>query len=160
MTDLPLQRLLQHLRWADRAVLDALRAAPPHHAALELYAHILGAEETWLARLEQRAPRVAVWPQLALDEAARLAGEVHAGLEAWLARADAATLDAEVAYTNSAGREFRSRAMDMLLQVLLHGSYHRGQIALLLRQGGAVPVPTDYIAFVRGAPAATRGTSA
>ena len=44
-------------------------------------------------------------------------------------------------------------------QLLLHGAYHRGQIALLLREGGAEPAPTDYIAFVRGAPAATRTPS-
>jgi uncharacterized damage-inducible protein DinB len=40
--------------------------------------------------------------------------------------------------------------------VALHGSYHRGQIALLVRAGGSTPAPTDYIAFIRGAPAATR----
>jgi uncharacterized damage-inducible protein DinB len=45
---------------------------------------------------------------------------------------------------------------DMLLHVALHGAYHRGQIALLVRAGGSTPSPTDYIAFIRGAPAATR----
>ena len=43
---------------------------------------------------------------------------------------------------------------DMLLQVVLHGCYHRGQVALVVRGAGAEPSPTDYIAFVRGAPAA------
>ena len=42
----------------------------------------------------------------------------------------------------------------MLLQVILHGCYHRGQVALLVRDAGAEPSPTDYIAFVRGSPAA------
>jgi uncharacterized damage-inducible protein DinB len=42
---------------------------------------------------------------------------------------------------------------------MLHGAYHRGQIALLIRQAGAVPAPTDYVAFVRGAPTATRSSS-
>jgi uncharacterized damage-inducible protein DinB len=44
----------------------------------------------------------------------------------------------------------------MLTHVAMHGSYHRGQIAAALRAGGDIPSPTDYIAFVRGAPAATR----
>jgi uncharacterized damage-inducible protein DinB len=48
---------------------------------------------------------------------------------------------------------------DILLQIFLHGTYHRGQVALLLRQGEATPAPTDYIAYVRGAPAATRAVS-
>ena len=38
----------------------------------------------------------------------------------------------------------------------MHGSYHRGQVAMLLRQSGAEPLPTDYIVFVRGVPAAAQ----
>lgn len=160
MTIPPLELLLQHLRWADEKALGALRGAPPHAAALELFAHVIGAEETWLARLEQREPRVAVWPALTLDEAARLAESVHEALAAWLARADDAVLEADVTYVNSAGRQFTSRAVDIVMHVMTHGAYHRGQIALLLRQAGSVPAPTDYIAFVRGAAAATRSSGA
>lgn len=156
----PLETLLQHLRWADREVLGALRAAPAHDRALELFAHVLGAEETWLARLEGRKSRLAVWPALTLEEAERIAGSVHDALGVWLARADDSALAADITYTNSAGRQFTTPAIDIFMQVVLHGVYHRGQIALLLRDAGAVPAPTDYIAFVRGAPAATRQPSA
>jgi uncharacterized damage-inducible protein DinB len=45
---------------------------------------------------------------------------------------------------------------DILLHVALHGSYHRGQVALLVREAANKPAPTDYIGFVRGVPAATR----
>jgi uncharacterized damage-inducible protein DinB len=31
----------------------------------------------------------------------------------------------------------------------LHGVYHRGQVALLVRQGGGTASPTDYIIFTR-----------
>jgi uncharacterized damage-inducible protein DinB len=159
MPSAPLDSLFRHLRWADEEVLTALRSAPPHASALELFAHVVGAEETWLARLEQRAPRAPVWPDLSLDEAARLATTVHASLAEWLERADDAALEAEMAYTNSAGQRFTTRALDIVMHVMLHGAYHRGQIALLIRQAGAVPAPTDYVAFVRGAPTATRSSS-
>jgi uncharacterized damage-inducible protein DinB len=46
---------------------------------------------------------------------------------------------------------------DILLHTCLHGAYHRGQIARDLRQAGDPPEPTDYIAFIRGSPAATKG---
>lgn len=36
-----------------------------------------------------------------------------------------------------------------LAHVVLHGSYHRGQIALLTRAGGGTPAATDYILFIR-----------
>jgi uncharacterized damage-inducible protein DinB len=61
-----------------------------------------------------------------------------------------------VTYRNSAGREFASPVEDILLHVALHGAYHRGQIAAALRGAGAVPEPTDFIAFARGSAAATR----
>ena len=152
----PFDALLAHLRWADRAVLEALRAAPAHASALELFSHVIGAEETWLARLEQRDPRAAVWPDITLDEAAELARSVHDSLDRWIASADDERLAAHVTYRNSAGRQFTTRVSDILTHVMMHGSYHRGQIALLLRQSGATPAPTDYVAFIRGAPAATR----
>ena len=151
--------MFAHLRWADERTLTALRGAPPPAdcaKALEIYGHVLGAEQVWLARLRQAPATVAVWPRLDLDGCARLAQESHAGYSALLAELAPADLSREVPYTNSAGVGFRSTVQDILIHVAMHGSYHRGQVALLLRQAGAEPTATDYIAFVRGAPAATR----
>ena len=63
-------------------------------------------------------------------------------------------------YRNSAGTAFDSRIDDILMHVAVHGAYHRGQVALSLRQEGVRPNPTDYIAFIRGAPTATREDTA
>ncbi|HET7458342.1 MAG TPA: DinB family protein [Gemmatimonadaceae bacterium] len=150
-----LPALLEHLAWADARVLAGLRETPgADPRSLELFSHVLGAEHVWLARARGEAPRVAVWPTLTLEGCAALAADNAAGLRALLA--DAAGLDREVSYVNSAGQAFRSTVRDILLHVALHGSYHRGQVALLVRQSGGVPVATDYIALARGAPAATR----
>lgn len=97
-----------------------------------------------------------MWPALDLDACGTLAQANHVGFSALLASLDAAALEAEIPYTNSAGVAFRSTRRDILLHVALHGCYHRGQVALALREAGAEPEPTDYIAFVRGAPTATR----
>jgi uncharacterized damage-inducible protein DinB len=152
-----LERLVAHLRWADSRTLDSLRAASaPPPKALELYAHILGAEHIWLARLLQKPPTAAVWPILDLDGCGELAAANHAELTRVVQSLDAAGLDREVPYVNSAGLSFRSSTRDILLHVALHGCYHRGQVAIELRRSSAEPQPTDYIAFVRGTPAATR----
>jgi len=37
----------------------------------------------------------------------------------------------------------------ILSHVIIHGGYHRGQIAILLRQAGSDPAVTDFIAYVR-----------
>ena len=135
--------------------MRAAAAAPPSKS-LELYAHVLGAEHVWLARLQQRSASVAVWPELNLEQCAELAAANHEEFSRLAATLDEAGLDREVPYVNSAGDSFRSGVRDILVHVALHGCYHRGQVALTLRQSGSIPEPTDYIAFVRGAPAATR----
>jgi uncharacterized damage-inducible protein DinB len=123
---------------------------------LEYYAHVLGAEHIWLARIARRPPEHAVWPALTLDECEALAERNRAECGALVAGMQPGDGDREIPYRNSAGDFFVSRLEDILLHVALHGAYHRGQVSLLVRQSGGVPAPTDYIAFVRGAPAATR----
>jgi uncharacterized damage-inducible protein DinB len=154
-----MRRLFAHMRWADERALEALRGAPQIPAeALRVYAHVLGAEHTWLSRLRGEPARVAIWPALGIEECAALARENADGFDAFLDSLDPGGLARDVEYRNSAGEGFRTRIDDILLQVAMHGSYHRGQVALMLRHDGAVPLPTDYIAFVRGVPAAaTRG---
>lgn len=152
-----LPALFEHLRWADARTLGALRASNGQPTqARQLYAHVLGAEETWLARVEGRVPGLAVWPDLDLEQCATWAGRNHRALEALVAGLDATRLASEVAYVNSEGKAFRSGLRDILLHVALHGQYHRGQVALLLRASGFEPVATDFIAWARGAPAAVR----
>ena len=152
-----LDRLVAHMGWADRLVLESLRDAasiPP--MILELYAHVLAAEEVWLARLTGTTPRVAVWPALSLEQCATLAAENRDRLAAYAAPLDATDLGRGISYKNSAGEEFTSTIEDILLHVALHGAYHRGQIAAGLREHSATPAPTDFIAFARGAAAARR----
>jgi uncharacterized damage-inducible protein DinB len=150
-----IRKLVDHMKWADAATLDALRTSPgTEPRALTLYAHILGAEATWLARIDGRTPDVAVWPSLSVDECAALSARNAADYDALLASLAPDDFAREIDYRNSAGQPFRSTLEDILLHVALHGSYHRGQVALVIREGAGVPVSTDYIAFIRGAPAA------
>ena len=117
---------------------------------------MLGAERVWLGRLAG-APEGDVWPEPhpdALDELRRTVQQEYVALVREL---DEEGLEESVAYTNSAGRDFESTLGDILHHVFLHGAYHRGQVALLMRAAGAEPATTDYIAFGRGAAAATRG---
>ena len=153
----PLQRLVAHLGWADGLALSALRAADPlDPEAFEIYRHVIGTEEVWLARLQGRVPSLAVWPELTLEACASAARANLDGLTAYLDSLGAEDIGRSVTYRNSAGREFTSTVEDILLHTCLHGAYHRGQVALALRRSGAEPAPTDYIAFIRGSPAATR----
>jgi len=150
-------RLLKHLEWADKRVLESLRSAQkPQTRSLELYSHILGSEHVWLSRINATSKRVDVWPVLTLDECEALGKENIVAYTELLSRATPDKLEKAITYRNSAGDQFTSTVEDILTHVAMHGSYHRGQIAAAVRAGGDTPSPTDYIAFVRGAPAATR----
>lgn len=152
-----LQRLADHCLAADAALAESLRtAATVPSPVLREYAHILGAEETWLARIEGRTSRAAVWPSGSLRDVLQLRRTVAESYRAYFAALRNADLERMVSYRNSAGIEFSTGIADILFHVMLHGQYHRGKVNFLLRQGGLPPVPTDYIAFVRGVPAATQ----
>jgi uncharacterized damage-inducible protein DinB len=150
-------QMVAHMGWADRHVLDALRGANPlDPKLLELFGHLLGAEHIWHARLVGAPPTVAVWPKLSLDQCAELASDTLDRLTALVAQLGPHDESRAVTYINSAGDTFTSTVAEILIHVAMHGSYHRGQIASALRAAGQTPTPTDYIAFTRGAPTATR----
>ena len=148
-----LASLLSHQRWADEQTFAALIAdARVPAVAQERFMHVVAAEHVWSCRLRGATPSVAVWPSWTQDGCARLMAQNHREFAALLG--DDAALQREIAYVTSDGRPFRNTVADILLHVALHGSWHRGLVATLVRPAGVPPVSTDYIAFVRGAPAA------
>lgn len=148
-----LTALIDHLAWADALTLASLRAvpagSPERERAVAIYAHLAGSAHVWLARLEGRTPEHPVWPALDLEAAATLSRETSAALRALAERSDEAELGRVVTYRTSGGQSFENTVGDILTHVALHGSYHRGQLALLARQGGGDPAATDFIVFAR-----------
>lgn len=152
-----LLRLFAHVAWADERALESLREShSPVPGALSLYSHVLGTEHIWLTRIVGGKASMVVWPTLSVEECARVGRENMDAFRKVIVDATREQLEQGITYRNTAGNEFTSTLEDILLHVALHGSYHRGQVALMLRSAGETPATTDYIAFVRGAPAATR----
>jgi len=142
-----IERLLAYDHWANREDLARLRTT--EHAprrCTELLAHIIASEWLWLARLRQESQKMSVWPAFSLDSCAAQLDPLPDAWRDYLATAD---LEAEIRYTNTRGESWTSRAGDVLWHVPLHGSYHRGQIASLIRSVGEEPVYTDYIHCIR-----------
>lgn len=143
-------RLFQYTAWADRRTLTALRDSPAAQAeALPLLAHLFAAEHVWLSRLRHEEPLHAVWPTLNLDQCVTLAAENEAGYIAFVGQFQEEQLATMIKYRNSQGQEFVTSVHDILTQVLLHGPYHRGQIAKIIGQTGGQSINTDFITFAR-----------
>lgn len=147
--------------WANRECLAALRLGEPRRAlapqAVRRLAHLAAAEHLWLARLERRPQPMAVWPELSLEDIEALIEGLPELWRRYFDRAGESGLLATVAYTNSKGASFSNRAGDILLHLIAHGAYHRGQIAADLRAAGCEPPLTDFIHWVRSAGAEAPG---
>ena len=155
------RKLLAHLRWADEQTFAALCkvqdfSRPELKAVADRFMHVIAAEHLWFKRVHGESPKVAVWPPYDEDVCGSLMARNHKEWSDLVARPDTQVLGNEVAYFNSKGQPCRSKVADIILHVCMHGAWHRGQVALLMRQAGLEPAPTDYIAFVRGTPAATQ----
>jgi len=147
-----LRKLYTYDQWANHQVAGALQAAEqPSPRLLRLMAHIVGTEWTWRSRILSGSKKMAVWPQLTAEQIAREVEDVAKAWEVYLSQLTPLSLQEPAAYTNSKGEHFSSEVGDILMHVVLHSAYHRGQIAAEMRASGLEPVYTDFIHAVRQA---------
>ncbi len=140
-----IERLFAYDDWANREEVRHLRslAAPPPQQAIKILAHIVGTEWLWLGRLRRAAKPAVVWPDWTLDQCEKEIDRIRSEWPRELGRTDV------VEYLNSKGERWTSRADDILMHTIIHGGYHRGQIATIVRQSGETPAYTDYIHCIR-----------
>lgn len=140
-------RLFAYDEWANREEAARLRSmASPPEKALKILGHIIGASSVWLARLASSESKLAVWPELTVDQCEAEIDRLSAGWRDVLPKLD---LSSDLRYRNTKGEEFTSRIEDVLMHLVIHGGYHRGQIATIVRGAGEAPAPTDYIHATR-----------
>ncbi|MGG2199763.1 DinB family protein [Paenibacillus validus] len=146
-----LERMFDHVHWANLRILAALQASDGKpDKAVRLFAHILGAENVWLTRMNgEDGGSFPIWPEADLAECGRMAEANRAGYARLFERLNESDLSEETTYRNTKGDVFQTVLADILTHVSMHGSYHRGQVNALLRAEGFEPANTDYITFVR-----------
>lgn len=145
-----LTRLFQYDHLANNDLLTFLDSAPSApRRAWQLLAHIHAAQDIWLSRLEGTEPTLPVWPELTALELQTWSTTLRDRWQVYLERSHEAEAIREITYRNFKGQEFTSRADDIVSHVLLHGAYHRGQIATHLRHAGLEPPATDFIFAAR-----------
>ena len=111
--------------------------------------HIVVTEWVWLQRWKGQSPRSAPdWTQHAMLENIRSAlREVEAQRRKYLRTIDDEDLNRSIGFVYLSGAEGRHTLEEMLLHVVNHSTYHRGQVVTLLRQVGAIPISTDMVTF-------------
>ena len=138
---------LEFMQWADALMLAAVAEHMP--GEIGTLRHIYLAELVWFGRVQGQAGLMLghldapadigalqeVWPRVHRD---------------WLDWAAALTdWDTISPHLNLKGEEFRMPAWQIVLHLVNHGSFHRGQVAAMLRAAGHTPPATDLILYYR-----------
>jgi len=142
-------KLYQYNAWANRRVLSALsRQQINDPKMLSLMGHIVAAQFLWLHRIKGlEPPDVKLWGDYTLDRLIELADK--AGRE-WLEFVESTdNFNREMTYHNYVGDLYTNNVEMIMIHLVNHSSYHRAQIAMLLRQNGFEPINTDFITYDR-----------
>jgi uncharacterized damage-inducible protein DinB len=108
-----------------------------------LLCHIISAQQVWNSRILE-LPSFAPWQMHSTNE---LHGINHKNYQDSIRIIQDFDLNKTIAYQNTKGLKFEKRIDDILFHVINHGTYHRGQIAMLFRESGVAPLSTDYIFY-------------
>ena len=152
---------LEFMKWADDIMLAALFQVPRDQVSLDLgnsfqslfgtLNHVYLAELLWFRKLtgepntlfaECRSP-------VDLDELGAEWPALHQRWLDWSCSLSSEEWATVLVYKNLAGTESKLPYWQIVMHLVNHGSYHRGQVATMLRQSGIKPPGTDLAAFYR-----------
>lgn len=151
--------LLLYMLWADRHMLKSVRAVRTEdltrdagvsfRSLLGTMAHILGAEKLWLSRWLGHPDHSVLGPDDFPDLLSWITAweENASGMEAFLAGLTDEQVAAPLAWTSLEGQDHLRPLWQVILQLVNHSTYHRGQVVSLLRQMGYPAESTDLIRF-------------
>jgi uncharacterized damage-inducible protein DinB len=145
-----LKKNFEYDRWANDRYVKALSAmTPPPEKAVKILGHILFAKDVWLARLlgEDLSRFSSPWPALELSEFTDQLVAVQGKWQKYLDGLQLETLGSRISYRNLQGMMFEQGVQNVLVHVVNHSSYHRGQLAPLVTQAGGTRPDTDYIGY-------------
>jgi uncharacterized damage-inducible protein DinB len=111
--------------------------------------HLLGAEWVWKERFNGRNPRGVSWlKETEALEAIRARWQsVEADMRLYLASLPPPALNAPLTYQNLQGETWTYPLWQCLVHLANHGTYHRGQVTMAVRQLGATPPAIDFLVY-------------
>jgi uncharacterized damage-inducible protein DinB len=160
MNTTEVRTLYAYNRWANRTVLktsqslkwqDFIQDLSASHGSIRgTLVHILWGEWLWLRRWRGESPKQVFAAEEFSDWAALESqwSAVEEEQNAFLATLTDELLIRRVSYENLQGIRWEYSLAEMMQHLVNHSSYHRGQIAVLLRQLGQTPMATDFLVFL------------
>ena len=144
------QKNLEFDYWASDKFVKALFEMPkPPEKAVKILGHIMFASDVWLARLmkEDLSRFTDPNPPYSLAECRQKLDELHEKWKNYLVNLKPENLGKKINFTNTQGKRYEHIVQNVLVHVVNHSSYHRGQLATLVHQGEGKRPNTDYIGY-------------
>lgn len=155
--------------WANQSFRNCLEKIPkeqfetidtPYGSFLDLIVHIFAAVDLWLARISGNSPKSLKtaddygWFSKGWVELAQNWEKIDQSLYTFVrSLRDKTALDRRINYNSTEGSNYIISISDILTHISHHSMYHRGQIAMLLRQQNLAPIPAnDAIYFFLSLP--------
>jgi uncharacterized damage-inducible protein DinB len=142
-----LEELARYDAWANAELLravESLRAGDER--VRSLLAHLTAGKLMWIGRVRGGEVPAGLWPEWTVEESARRLRLIDREFVNLAGREEPQRM---VQYENTQGAPYEMAAWDLMVHVVNHGTYHRGQLASALKNAGGVPAVTDYIAWAR-----------
>lgn len=144
-------RQIEFDHWANGRFLTFLEGNEmKEEKVFSIFGHILSAQVLWLRRITpvdaEEYPLWKVYPTKVIGE---MNDKSYHAWKKFIEDHSDDNFSEVISYNNTKGQAFQTPLKEIIEHVLYHGVYHRGQLAMLIRQSGLTPPYTDFIAFVR-----------
>ena len=140
--------LFQYNAWANGLILQSIEEKSIQNQKIELlFSHLLTAQKVWLNRCINKDEDFELW-SMKQD----LVDFLNQNTLDWLNYLESlenSSFENSINYQNTKGQEFNTLLKDILIHIVNHGTYHRGQIIQLLKEERITLPQTDYIFWVR-----------
>lgn len=142
-------KLYKYNYWSNKRVLGEIQKQQVNDPKiLQLMGHVLAAQYLWLHRIKGLpAPDVKLWGDYSLDRLLEMSEDVG---KQWIEFVEATDdFDRELTYRNYTNDPYTNNVENIMIHLVNHSSYHRAQVAMLMRQKGLEPINTDFITYDR-----------
>jgi uncharacterized damage-inducible protein DinB len=142
-------RLYQYNAWASKRVLDCLvRQQVSDEKIMSVMGHLIAAQFLWLHRIQgSPPPDVKLWGEYKLEQLISMSENIT---QRWIQFVtDTDDFNRDMSYKNYVGDPYITNVEVIMNHLVNHSSYHRAQVAMLLRQKGYEPINTDFITYDR-----------
>jgi uncharacterized damage-inducible protein DinB len=143
-----LTHLFKYNNWAtEKTAISILQTNTVLPDAIKLLSHFISAQHIWLSRITGEKSEITPWDNFTVEECINKSTDLTSRWINLLEGNDKNFLEKRISYQNTKGEKFENSIKDICSHVINHSTYHRAQIAKIIKRAEGIPAITDYIVY-------------